>query len=224
MMQSASERQIDLLHERKLCSVAVAVVASAAISAGTQLAAGGASAAGSAIAAGDVAPYNQLGVNTLGPLNQLTMGGPTALATLQQTPGYQFTLQQGLQGVENGYAAQGLGRSGAALKGAANYAEGLAGTTYQQIWQNMYNQAALGENAAVGQGTFTQNAGSAVAGGLAGAGNTIGQGALLYGLLNKGTPGGDLGTNYSADQMAQINSLSMSGQDLGANPSYVAGE
>lgn len=180
--------------------VATAIIGSAAIGAVGSLASSGIQAGASSKAAGYVAPYNQLGINTLGPLNQLTMGGQTALNTLQQTPGYQFTLQQGLQGVENGYAAQGLGRSGAALKGAANYAEGLASTTYQQIWQNMYNQAALGENAAVGQGTFTQNAGTALGSGVAGATNSLSQGALLYGLLNGGTAGGTntLGTSGGA--------------------------
>jgi hypothetical protein len=63
---------------------------------------------------------------------------------LSQTPGYQFTLQQGEQAVQNSAAALGLGSSGPALKGAVNYAEGLAGTTYQQqfnnYWTNYQNQ------------------------------------------------------------------------------------
>lgn len=53
-------------------------------------------------------------------------------AELEQTPGYQFTRQQGLQAVQNSAAARGLGVSGAALKGAATFATGLADSTYQQ--------------------------------------------------------------------------------------------
>jgi hypothetical protein len=58
---------------------------------------------------------------------------------LANTPGYQFVREQGLQATQNSYAAQGLGQSGAALKGAAQYAEGLAGTTFQQQFQNWLN-------------------------------------------------------------------------------------
>lgn len=55
---------------------------------------------------------------------------------LQQTPGYQFTLDQGLKSTQNAAAARGLGVSGAALKGASTYATGLADQTYNQQLQN----------------------------------------------------------------------------------------
>lgn len=55
---------------------------------------------------------------------------------LESSPGFRFARDQGLKAVQNGYAARGLGVSGAALKGAARYATGLADTTYQ----NMANQ------------------------------------------------------------------------------------
>src|SRR5215469_13595632 len=77
-----------------------------------------------------------------------TLQLPTNLQQLAQTPGYQFSLQQGLEATQNSYAAQGLGSSGAALKGAANYAEGLAGTTYNQVFQNMLAGNQLYSNAA----------------------------------------------------------------------------
>jgi hypothetical protein len=73
----------------------------------------------------------------------LTGPPPSNLALLQQTPGYQFTLQQGLESVQNSFAGQGLASSGAAMKGAANYAENLASTTYQQQFQNWLNQNQL---------------------------------------------------------------------------------
>lgn len=113
---------------------------------------------------------NPLTAPLTAPFGGSTAAEGQALQTaLAQTPGYQFTLNQGLQSVQNSFAAQGLGSSGAAMKGAANYAEGLAGTTYQQQFQNylaqnqqIYNQlagiATLGENAAAQTGT----AGSAI--------------------------------------------------------------
>lgn len=62
------------------------------------------------------------------------------MSELAATPGYQFALNQGLQATQNQFASQGLGASGAALKGSANYAEGLASTTYQQQFNNWLAQ------------------------------------------------------------------------------------
>jgi hypothetical protein len=58
---------------------------------------------------------------------------------LQQTPGYQFTLQQGMKNTNNALAAKGLNLSGAQAKGLANYTTGLADQTYQQQYQNALN-------------------------------------------------------------------------------------
>lgn len=142
------------------------------------------------------------------------------MASLAATPGYQFILQQGLQGVQNSYAASGLGTSGPALKGAANYAEGLAGTTYQQQFENylaqnqqIYNMlggvVSQGQASAAGlagpavqsgasQASMLGQAGSALAAGTVGGANalsgglgSLGQSGVLYGLLaNSGMFGG----------------------------------
>jgi hypothetical protein len=55
---------------------------------------------------------------------------------LAQTPGYQFTLDQGLRATQSSAAARGLGMSGAAMRGAADYAGGLASKTYDQQLKN----------------------------------------------------------------------------------------
>jgi hypothetical protein len=74
-----------------------------------------------------------------------TLGsGPGAQAALAATPGYQFALNQGLQATQNSAAARGLGVSGAALKGAATYATGLADQTYTNQFNKLIN---LGQNA-----------------------------------------------------------------------------
>lgn len=129
---------------------------------------------------------------------------------LEQTPGYQFQLNQGLQATQNGYASQGLGVSGAALKGAANYSEGLAGTTWQQQAQNyyqgfnnylgqnqqIYNQlsglASLGENAAAGVGNAglsAQNQANALqtSGAAATAAGQVGSANALSSAISSGT-------------------------------------
>jgi len=59
--------------------------------------------------------------------------------TLEQaraTPGYQFTLENGLQGIDRGAAANGTLLTMGNQKDRAAYATGLADQTYQQIYNN----------------------------------------------------------------------------------------
>lgn len=101
-------------------------------------------------------------------INSLTFQ-PTQ-AQLESTPGYQFDLSQGLESTQNGFAAKGLGVSGAALKGAANYATGLANntlSTQQQIFQNNLNNVLSPL-----QGLSSQGAGAAGTTGSLGTQNT----------------------------------------------------
>lgn len=146
------------------------------------------------------------GIGYGGLLNPLT--DPSSLMKI---PGYEFTLKQGLQAAQNGFAAQGLGSSGSAIKGAANYAEGLAGTTYWNNINNLYSlfagPAAIGANAAGGlasastatsgqlaglttgagaaQAAGTVGAANALTGGLGGVGSAASQGLLLNALFGQ---------------------------------------
>jgi hypothetical protein len=139
---------------------------------------------------GLLSPYlntGQSGVNQLSAnIGSLTKPFNPTMADLAATPGYQFTLQQGEQGVANAYSGQGLGAgvtggatamtpSGPGAKGAINYAENLASTTYQQQFQNylgqnsqifnmMMGQAGLGEQAAGTYGGVSQSATNAISG------------------------------------------------------------
>ncbi len=80
------------------------------------------------------------GVQVPGMQNNAVVPGRMDEATLRQTPGYQFALSQGLQATQNSAAARGLGVSGAALKGAATFATGLADNTYQQQFNQLQTQ------------------------------------------------------------------------------------
>ena len=104
---------------------------------------------------------------------------------LASTPGYQFTLQQGLKGVNNQASAMGLNQSGAQQKSIANYTTGLAQNTYNQQYANalstyMTNAGQLGsllnlgQNAAAGVGQGAYNSTTA-------AGNAIAQGQIAAG-------------------------------------------
>lgn len=59
-----------------------------------------------------------------------------SMTDVENTPGYQFRMQQGLKAVTNSNAAKGLATSGNALRGAADYSTGLAQSTWQQDYQN----------------------------------------------------------------------------------------
>lgn len=99
----------------------------------------------------DYAPYRALGAKAVGALSDkldyLTSPIEMTQENLEKTPGYQFTLNQGLKAVQNSAAARGLGVSGAALKGASEFTTGLANKTYKDQFEleninrtNAYNR------------------------------------------------------------------------------------
>ena len=175
----------------------------------------------------NLAPYNHAGQSNLPAYTNFYQGTQTALnaasaaqqaqipngasiaAAVQSSPAYQFNLQQGLAATQANAASAGLGVSGASLKGAANYATGLANTYYQNAFNNaqtiygdygqQYSNAlntanttfgqlsapiAVGENAAAQTGVTGQlaaaNTGNAIASaGQATAAGTVGSATAL---------------------------------------------
>jgi hypothetical protein len=167
----------------------------------------------------DLSPYRDIGSVAAGQLttrlSDLTSPIVMDQATLEKTPGYQFNLTQGLKATQNSAAARGLGTSGAALKGAATFATGLADSTYQNQFNNAvtnqtnaYNRlkglidtgegaaaqtGVLGEKAAYNSGTAIVGAGNAEAAAanktgsaLSGLANNIGGYAQYKGLYGSG--------------------------------------
>lgn len=113
---------------------------------------------------------------------------------LEATPGYQFTKQQGQESVQNSFAAQGLGTSGAALKGAGQFVTGLANQTYEARLADYLGLAGSGQNAAAataGLGaTATARASDyATSGAAATAAGTIGSANAITGGLNSALSG-----------------------------------
>lgn len=117
-------------------------------------------------------------------------------ADLVKTPGYKFTLGQGEKAVENAASARGLGVSGAAIKGGAEYATGLADRTYQQQFQNalankqmafnsLISTEQIGETAAAGLGTGAVQTGANVGSNIIGAGNATAASDIAF--ANAGT-------------------------------------
>lgn len=137
---------------------------------------------------------------------QAHIPGQMTQASLEATPGYQFNLSQGLKAVQNSAAARGLGVSGTALKGAAQFGTGLADSTYQnqfanqqqqfndynQQFSNVYNGAnavynqtygpvALGESAAAQSGAIGQAGATQAGNNIAGAGQSLAAADLRQG-------------------------------------------
>ncbi len=176
---------------------------------------------------GDLMPYNLGGQEAFGEANRLLMGSPSEVqARMEALPGYQFTKEQGLKAVQNSASARGLGISGAALKGAAGFATGLADTTFGAQFNRLMDSARLGEAAAAhtgsagtaaaqGAGAGYIGAGNAQAAGIAGMANAgagafsnLGQLGMMYGMyggFGGGAPG--MGPGYSlsgADPLAGL--------------------
>jgi len=247
-------------------ATALAIGASGALSAGASLY-GANKAAGSAKDAanlqqqqyqqtrGDLQPYFGPGTTAVGNALSLAQSGPTGggpdyvaqaaqhipgqmtQAELEQTPGYQFTLAQGLKQARSAPAARGLGVSGASLKAAAEYATGLANKTYldqfnvqqqrfgdylnlntgqQGNLQNQYNRlmgiGTLGENAAAGLGAQGTSAASSEGKYINAAG--LDQQAGLTNATNALTSGAN---NYLAYNAYQQRTAAMPGY-TGASP------
>lgn len=113
-----------------------------------------------------------------------------AMATYQQSPGYQWQLGEGLRAVDAGAAAKGMLRSGATLKAEQAYGSGLAAQDFSSYYNRLFGLATQGQAAAAGTVSNT-NA-------LIGQANSGGaQEASIYGNAAKGvgTAANDLFSN-----------------------------
>ena len=108
----------------------------------------------SAMAQQQYQPYAQAGQQALS-----NMQAPD-LEALQNDPGYQFRLQQGNQALDRQLAARGMGRSGAAMKAAQQYGQGLADQTYNDYFNRQGQLANMGYNASSGLGSIYSNLGN----------------------------------------------------------------
>ena len=155
---------------------------------GAQSSANNAQAAAEAQARGDLDPYNTQGaLATTDASNLLGLNGPdaatAAMGNFQTSPGYQFSLDQGLRAVDAGAAANGMLRSGATLKAEQTFGTGLADQEFQQYYNRLYNLSNLGENAAAKTGANAITTGSGIAGTDVSSGA---QEASIYGNAGKG--------------------------------------
>lgn len=148
---------------------------------------------------------------------QLGMTNPadkqaSILQQLQASPGYQFSLQQGLQGVDRSMSARGLLNSGAAVKGATDYSTGLAQNTYNNRVQQLAGAAGLGQQAAGAQAGYNAGLGTGLANMALGTGSNI---ASLYGSQASGLAG-LYGAQAQANAQSQSSQNGLFGDIIGA--------
>lgn len=117
----------------------------------------------------DFQPFLQSGTAANNQLSALYGTGgdgaqAAAQANFQNTPGYQFALDQGTKAVNANAAKMGQTLSGNNQQAVQNYGTGLADQTYQSYIKNLQEQAGQGINAAGGVATGQAGVGNAMAG------------------------------------------------------------
>lgn len=119
-------------------------------------------------------------------------------SALEQTPGYQFTRDQGIQEVSRAVGSRGL--TGAQAKGIARFVTGLADKTYGDAVGRLGSATTIGANAAAGGGQIGAQTGQNIGNNIVGAGQASAAGTV--GAANAVTAGlGSLGQYAYANKI-----------------------
>ncbi len=151
----------------------------------------------------NLAPYMNAGASVLPQLQGFAGSVPNFGSfnwNPSNDPGYQFRLNQGLQGVMDQSTAMGGGiNSGNTLKALMDYGQGQASQSYQQEFNNwlaqnsqalqgqnqafsqLYNTAGMGQNAAAGVGSAAMQTGTNIGQNIMGAGNASAANSIAQG-------------------------------------------
>lgn len=162
-------------------------------------------------------PYEQAGRSGLNLLQQYLTGDPTATQNrLEQSPGYQFRLQQGQNSIQNLLASRGGLKSGGAMKALEEFAQGTASQEFGNQVGYLQGLAGIGQNAATAMGNAEMMAGTNMA-------NASQQGILGQGMAmaNRDAQMG----NIIGGGMGQIGGsiLGMGMQGMGSVPKSPSG-
>src|ERR1700730_8668237 len=153
---------------------------------------------------GTTALNNALGLNG-------AQGNAAATAAFQNNPGYQFQLQQGENAVDANQAKTGQLASGNTNLDLTNYAQGLAGTGWQQYVQNLQPYLGAPNSAATGIGGLSSGLGNQLNANLTNQGNAAYGAQTSIGNANANAQ--LAGLNASANQLGAIGGAA----GLGAN-------
>jgi hypothetical protein len=120
-------------------------------------------------------PYITSGQNALGTINALNSGD---YSSFHASPDYQFSLSQGLQGLDRSAAARGSLYSGGQTADTLNYAEGLANQNYNNYYSKLADLAGMGQSAASNLGSIGTGNAAAIGNYLTNAGEAAANGAI----------------------------------------------
>lgn len=120
----------------------------------------------------------RMGEFTYGPTGEPSKGQPTPQTKMtagydgfQQSPGYQFRLNEGIKAAERSAAARGLLGSGATMKGIQRYGEGLAASEYESFANRLAALAGVGQTATNATSAAGQTAANGISNAFTNAGN-----------------------------------------------------
>ncbi|MDC0529210.1 hypothetical protein OAO19_02965 [Gammaproteobacteria bacterium] len=150
-------------------------------------------------------PWKQAGLRGLAKYQSL-LDDPSSITS---NPAYQFRKQQGQDALSSSYLASGMGLSGRAGKGLAEYGQNFAMDEYQNTLNRYSTLANYGSAAVAGQSAAGSAYANNVSSNLSSLGSNIGQGYQ------------NLGSIQAASAMAPYNSM-MGGLSL-ATSAYGAG-
>lgn len=169
----------------------------------------------------DLSPYRRTGELSLNKLQELLQlqGDPMqsdllrqfSMEDFEESPAYQFNLQQGMEAINKSAAAKGKYYAPATLQDIGKYSQGLASNEFQNalgnfrnnqgdIWSRLSGLAGMGQNAATQTGQFGAQAAGQIGENMIGAGNA--RAAGLVGSANAINTGiGDAYNNYLLSQV-----------------------
>ena len=128
----------------------------------------------------DIAPWREAGGEAITDVNALIKGGP---GEFEESPGYQFTLDEGQRGIERAMSATGRLGSGAHLRAGTEFAEGMASTEYDNFLRRWRENELNPRLAVAGMG---QTAGQQTASMGADVGRSANRNALYQGEVGAG--------------------------------------
>jgi len=95
-----------------------------------------------------------------------------AMAKFQTSPGYQFSMDQGMRAIDAGAASKGLLHSGATIKAEQTFGTGLADQEFSNYFQRLNSLSGMGLTAAGGIATAANNLGAGLEGNATAQANT----------------------------------------------------
>jgi len=157
---------------------------------------------------GNLSPYISAGNNALGQMQALNSGD---YSSFKASPDYQFSLSQGIQGLDRSAAARGSLYSGGHSADILGYAQGLASQNYGNYYNRLAGLAGMGQNASTNLGSIGAGKAGSIGSYLMDAGNAQATSAIQQGNQTANLMGnlaglaGQYGTQWASSYTPSIN-------------------